>query len=268
MATATDDDVDNLALRILRGTIWGTVDLIRNACIETRFHAGVLITRSRMAVKRYREARRFADGVEPDPDEIPGRRWAFARYTCLECKRSWKTFKALNYHLVHAHPERPERDPDVRAGARMFTGRPHGKAMKKIKRDRPPTAAPAKRTIWNGVNRTVNSDIGQRLKAAWTAFGELRPRGLSEIHHTLMDMEQLHGAHVPKMLEEYRVTLVRMGFDPALMQNLTRAADEISAAAGRFSATVGVIEEALATEIAAAKAAKNGSKPSAEVLAN
>lgn len=266
-----DSDREHLVWRALRGTIWGTVDLVKAAVNEAMYRKGVLVTKARMAWQRYKAARSFPEDFEPDPDEIPGAKWAPVRFTCLDCKRSWSTAKAFNDHFERMHrATRQQQDPDIRAGARMFTGRPHGKAkVRGGAQKRPPTAAPDKRSVWTKIGvKAMDSGAAQVLARAWREWGDSRPRGLSTIREHLLGMEQVHGTVAPDAIKAFKMHLVRLGFDPALLQNLARAEDEMAAAAARFSATVAVIEEALAVEIAAAKAAKSGSKPSQDVLAN
>jgi hypothetical protein len=263
-----DPAYDMLIWRMVRGTVWGTVDLAKLIWIEGRFRAGVLVTRSRMAVKRYRASRRFADGVEPDPDEIPGRRWSPTRYSCLDCGRAWKTPEAAGAHFERVHAGKLVRDVADRAGDRLFV-RPRGRKVKVTGIRRPPNRTPDTRSVWTQIGvKAMESGIALRMKQAWQEFRDAKPRFLSEIRNDLLGLEQVLGIDAEGAIMAYRMHLIRMGFDVAILQNLVRATEGLAEAAARFSSAVGVIDEALAADIAAAKAQKNGAKPSVDVLAN
>lgn len=269
----TDEDAadDGLFWRILRGTIWGTVDVVKAAYIECRFYGGTWYHKGRLAVRRYRNTWRFPDGADPDPDEIPTRHWSRIRFTCAACGRSWKTPDGLNDHFTKVHGWERPKDPETKAGTPVRNRRPHGK--RKVKgappRRRPATAAVDKRTIWNQIGvKAMESGFLQAMKNAWVAFGTTSSRKLSQIREDLLGIEQTLGAIAGENVDNYRRRLIHMGFDPAYVQNLTRAKGALEDAARYFSATIAVIEEEMAEDIKAAKARQAGVKPADSILAN
>lgn len=266
-STPTIDDYDHWVWRLVRGTVWGTVDLVKMIPNEIRYHGGIWYTRAEMAAKRYRANRRFGADESPDPDEIPGRKWSTVRYTCVQCRRSWKTAAAINAHFKAVHQWEREPDPENRAGTPVFGRRPHGK--RKAKGARPRTAAVDKRTAWTRIGqRAMENGLAAKLKAAWSDIAKSRPRKLSQIKEDLLALEQVYGSVANESINAYRRHLIRLGFDPADVQNLTRAAAAAEDMARYFSSTIAVIEENLAEDIAAAKARASGTKPDDSVLIN
>ncbi|NUT90883.1 MAG: hypothetical protein HOY78_02520 [Saccharothrix sp.] len=276
MATTTEDRlVDDLPdgyhhwfWRLARGSIWMVVESVEAAYINVRFYYGVWSNRARMRVRRYRAERRFAEGDRPDPDEIPGKKWSPVRFTCADCRRSWRTPQGINEHYRRVHGPSPRvGDPDNAAGTPVFGRRPHGKARTRGRR-RPPTAAVDRRTAWTRIGvKAMEDGLAAKLKSVWQEIGQVKPRKLSQIRSDLLALEQVHGVVASEAVDAYRMHLIRLGFDPALLQNLTRARAALEEAAKFFTATVAVIEAELAEDIALAKAQVNGSRPSAETLA-
>jgi hypothetical protein len=266
--TERPDGYDHWFWRLARGCVWMVVEGVEAAYINTRFHYGVLSNRARMAIRRYRAERRFAEGDEPDADEIPGKRWSPVRFTCADCGRSWRTARGINEHYRRLHGPAPRTaDPDNAAGTPVFGRRPHGKKLARGRR-RPPTAAVDRRTAWTRIGvKAMEDGLAAKLKSAWQEIGTAKPKRLSQIRGDLLGMEQVHGVVAEQAVDAYRMHLIRLGFDPALLQNLSRAKTALEDAARFFSATVAVIEAELAEDIALAKAQVNGSKPSAETLA-
>lgn len=280
MATMTDeyDDIgdaeqisDTLFWRIVRGTVWGTADLGKIIYIECRFRGGVWFNRGKLALKRYRSSWRFPGGFEPDPDEIPTRHWSRVRFTCAACGRSWKTADGLNAHFTRVHGWERPKDPDNRAGSPVRNRKPTGKRrVKGAPKRRPPTATVDKRrNFWNEIGaRAMDNGFLAAMKNAWIAFGTSKARSLSAIREDLLGLEQVMGGIATENIDNYRRKLIHMGFDPAYVQNLTRAKAAVEEAARHFSATIAVIEDELAEDIKAAKARQAGARPADSVLAN
>lgn len=264
---ATSDAYDHWFWRLVRGTLWGTVDLVKASYVEARFHGGRIITKTRMAFKRYRAERRFGADDTPDPDEIPAKKWAPVRYTCGTCGRTWKSANGFNAHFATVHLAEVPDASGEKPGTPVFGRRPHGK--RKTRGRRPPTATVDKRSAWKRIGERGMSDgIAQKLKNAWAEISGAKPRRLSQIREDLLGLEQVHGRVSGEAIDAYRHHLIRIGFDPAILQNLVRAKAALELAAGHFSGTIAVIEEAMAGDIAAAKARAAGTKPADSVLAN
>lgn len=260
---------DRIWWRVVRGTSKGTVRGIRVG-------TPMVISATKKAHARYKEGRTFesafgADYV-PEQGEIPPRKFARgASYVC--CGRRFKSVEWLNQHHEEAHGgENPE--VAKKAKPKLYiskTAKTLGKVTvvptgdKPTGRHRPSKATPAKTRVdaLIAAHRDAMDKIGEKAVMDDDSAARFIHRGfqqlegekvgtISQIQATLLGLERAVGGGA-EAISAYRQKLIQKGFDPAHVQNLSRMADELEAAARRGSATIAVILDELAEEIAAAK---------------
>lgn len=283
-ASGPDDEMVSDAKfywRLLRGTMAGTVEVAKAVAIEARFTYGVLSTRAKTAVAHYRAERKWSMDDQPDANEVPWKRktpvWqraTGASFLCLSCRRKWTSAKALMDHQERVHGQESPAWEDAHARASREVRR--GATTKRKVRGARPAAVPAvaqaaavqeaKTRI--GVKAVDDNAALAALRHGWDLLGDSRPQTLSQIRADMLGMEQVMGAFAAAAIVHYRRRLIAMGFDPAMLMNLSRAESGAHTLARNFSGTIAVIDEALKADIEAAKKAKGQAKPAPEVLAN
>lgn len=271
MSTATETPAKGkgkapLWWRVARGTARGTGIVARIIYIESRYTYGIAKTRTRARYKAWQAERNFTADDQPEFDEVPRKRRRAGRtqYLCLSCGRKYKSAAGLNAHYRNVH-----------SAERAGSGQPPNKirgthATGKVRVQPSQAASPrAGKTTPNMRSANpMNSSIAQALKAAWARMAEARPTLLSEIRDDMVGLEQALGGHASEAIDQYRMHLIRDGFNPAAVRNLARAKEKLEEAGREFSGVIAKIEEEYAAEIAAARRRKGTTRPSDNTLAN
>jgi hypothetical protein len=269
----------NLAWRVTKGTVKGTGKLLWKG-------GSLAVHETNSRIKRFNTNRRFADGYTPEPGEIPKGKWV-RNATTVHGRR----FDSPESAMAYSAKVESQGPPVVRAERPRGTLelRQSGKHAGKV-RVRPPT----KRKPPTGRHRQTKSakqtradqlvaayrgkltEIGKKAVAenttaravqqAFLKLQETKPGKLSQIEGLATGMEQAMGT-AAEAVENYRLSLIQLGFNPALLMHLVEVQENYEAAAHHWTAYVAIVKAELAWEIRMAQRRAAGEMPSDSTLA-
>lgn len=264
--------------RTVKGTTRGTWRLGRKY-VPKAYHG------SKVAYGKWAKDRKFETGYEPEPGEIPGRKFT-RRTTYACCGRRFATPEALNEHHVRIHDgENPAKvvraQPTLRisktarsAGKRTVepvAGVPSGRhraGAGSANRVRVEALIQAHRERLDEIGRTAMADesnVAHQVARGFRALGEERPRGLKGIEALALGMEQASAVGADAVAE-IRAHLVRLGIERGHMPHLAKVIEDYQQAASHWTAFIETLKSELAPEIVAAKQRAAGERPADGVL--
>lgn len=268
----------SLAWRVAKGTAKGTGRLIKKGTL-----AGAHATASR--IERYRTTRKFADGYTPEPGEVPKGKWVPGATTVHGRK-----FDSPEAAMAYANKidkrdgpvkraDRPRGSLETIASGRR-SGRvrvrpprdrkaPTGRHRKAAHRTRADQLVAAYRNKLTEIGRNAvdkDSPVAKKIHKAFTELLESKPGKLSDMEALALGMEQAMATGA-EAVENYRLNMIKMGFDPAYLVFLGRVQENYEAASTNWTSYIVVLKTELALEILAAQRRMAGSVPSDSTLA-
>lgn len=271
--TSTSSKKRSWAWRLAKGTAKGTAKLVAKGGTKAVKAVGGKIQKARAD-------RKFPDGYVPEPGEIPKGRWS--RTATVAGGRRFDTPEAAMAYTEKVGAAEPEVTRKERPTGSLEWGR-KGKV-----RVRPPTSRkppggrhrPAKhktkaealiaahrdKLTKIGSKAVDDNDIARKINKGFKELLETRPGPLSEMDALALGMEQAMGV-AAEAVENYRLNLIKRGFDPAFLMPLNKIQEQYELAATQWSVHIAVIRVELALEIAAAIRRKSGAVPDDDTLA-
>jgi hypothetical protein len=261
------------AWRFTKGTAKGTAKLVAKGSGKAAKAAG-------RRVERFRNGRKFADGYIPEPGEIPKRK--FSRTATVAGGRRFDSPEAAMKYTEKVGASEPEPVRKERPTGSLEWGR-KGKVRVRPPTTRKPPAGrhrPAKhktkaealiaahrdKLTKIGSKAVDDNDIARKINKGFKEMLETRPGPLSEMDALALGMEQAMGV-AAEAVENYRLNLIKRGFDPAFLVPLRNVQENYEQAATQWSVHIAVIRIELALEIAAAIRRKSGAVPDDDTLA-
>jgi hypothetical protein len=270
-----------LVRRVVWGTAKGTGRLIGKGTM-----AGAHATASR--IERFRTGRKFADGYTPEPGEVPKGKWVSGATTVYGRK-----FDSPEAATAYADKVDKQDGPVVRADRprgsleTIASGRragkvrvrpprerraPTGRHRKAAHRTRADQLVAAYRPKLNQIGRNAvdkDSEIARKIHRAFTELLEGRPGKLSDMEALALGMEQAMAVGA-EAVQQYRLKMIKMGFDPAYLVFLGKVQENYQESANNWTSYIVVLKTELALEILEAqrrKAQQGQQRPSDDVLA-
>jgi hypothetical protein len=270
----------SLVWRVTKGTAKGTGRLIKKGTL-----AGAHATATRIG--RYRAGRKFADGYTPEPGEVPKGKWVSGATTVYGRKFDSPEAATAYAAKVDAadgpvkRAERPRGSLETIASGRR-AGRvrvrpprrdqrkaPTGRHRRADHRTRADQLVAAHRDKLTEIGRNAvakDSEIARKVHRAFTELLESKPGKLSDMEALALGMEQAMGVGA-EAVENYRLNMIKLGFDPAYLVFLGKVQANYEEAANNWTAYIVVLKTELALEILAAQRRMAGSVPSDSTLA-
>lgn len=261
------------AWRLTKGTAKGTAKLVAKGSTRAAKAVG-------HKVQKVRADRRFAEDYIPEPGEIP--KGKFSRTATVVGGRRFDSPEAAMKYTEKVGATEPEVKRKERPTGSLEWSR-RGKV-----RVRPPTTRkapagrhrPAKhktkaealiaahRDKLNkiGSKAVDDNDIARKINRGFKELLETRPGPLSEMDALALGMEQAMGV-AAEAVENYRLNLIKRGFDPAFLLPLNQIQEAYETAASKWSMHIAIVRVELALEIAAAIRRKSGAVPDDDTLA-
>jgi hypothetical protein len=267
----------SLATRVLKGTAKGTGRLLLKGGKWGVSAAG-------QRIKRFKSGRSFASDYTPEPGEIPKGVWSRTA-TTVHGRRFDSPESAMAYSAkVEAEgppvvrAERPRGELEWRrTGAKAGTVRvrpprnrkaPTGRHRQAEHRTRADQLVAAYRDKLTevGSRAVAESGVARDILRAFNELHDSRPGRLSQMEDLALGMEQAM-ARGAEAVQQYRLKLIKMSFDPAFLVFLNKVQENYEAAARNWTAYIVVVKTELALEIMAAQRRAAGETPDDSTLA-
>lgn len=267
----------SLAARVLKGTAKGTGRLLLKGGKWGVSAAG-------QRIERFKSGRKFASDYTPEPGEIPKGVWSRTA-TTVHGRRFDSPESALAYSAkVEAEgppvvrAERPRGELEWRrTGAKAGTVRvrpprnrkaPTGRHRQAEHRTRADQLVAAYRDKLTEVGRraVTESGVARDIQRAFNELLNSRPGKLSQIEALALGMEQAMAVGA-EAVENYRLNMIKMGFDVAYLVFLRNVRENYESAARNWTAYIVVVKTEMALDILAAQRRKSGETPDDDVLA-
>lgn len=260
-------------LRLARGTAKGTWRLAAN-------YGGKAARATGQRVKKFRDDRRFGEDYQPEPGEIPKGRWS--RTATVAGGRRFDTPEAAMAYTEKVGAAEPEVKRKERPTGSLEWGKRGKVRVRPATSRKPPAgrhrtakhrtkaealiAAHRDKLTKIGSKAVDDNDIARKINKGFKEMLETRPGPLSEMDALALGMEQAMGV-AAEAVENYRLNLIKRGFDPAFLLPLNKIQEQYEQAANQWSVHIAVIRVELAMEIAAAVRRRSGAVPDDDTLA-
>jgi hypothetical protein len=259
--------------RLAKGTAKGTAKLVAKGSVK----AAKAVNRK---VHKARMDRKFPEGYEPEPGEIP--KGKFSRTATVAGGRRFDSPEAAMKYTEKVGAAEPEVTRKERPTGSLEWGRkgkvrvrppttrrpPAGRHRTAKHRTKAEALIAAHRDKLNKIgSKAVDSNgIARQINKGFKELLETRPGTLGQMDELALGMEQAM-AVAAEAVENYRLNLIKRGYDPGYLVSLNSIQEKYEQAAAQWSTHIAVIRIELAVEIAAAIRRQGGSVPSDKDLA-